>query len=193
MNIRTLPPLTPDEFLRHPALQGERCELSEGRVVMMTGASRAHIDIAGDLFVFLRRVLDRRRYFVAVSDLAIRIGRSVRYPDVAVDVQSSDRKGLTAISPLVIAEIASPSTMATDFGPKVREYTSLPSLLTYLVLSQDEPRVWLWRRGDDGTFPEEPQMLVGRAATISLPGLDLAVPLADIYCDDAGNEAPPAA
>ena len=62
MNIRTLPPLTPDEFLHHPALQNERCELSEGRIVMMTGASKAHREIASNLFVVLHAALDRRRY-----------------------------------------------------------------------------------------------------------------------------------
>lgn len=193
MTIRTLPPLTPDEFLRHPGLQGKRCELSEGRVVMMTGGSKAHREIAGDLFSFLLGALDRRRYHVAITELAIRVGRSVRYPDVVVDVQSDDAKGLTAVAPLLIAEVLSPSTTATDFGKKVREYTSLPSLLAYLVLSQDEPRIWLWRRGDDGDFPEEPEMLVGREAALPLPGLDLEVPLADIYRGAAGDETPPAA
>lgn len=193
MNIRTLPPLTPDEFLRHPALQGERCELSEGRVVMMTGATKAHREIAGDLFAFLLGALDRRRYHVAITELAIRAGRSVRYPDVVVDVQSDDAKGLTAVAPLLIVEVLSPSTTATDFGKKVREYTSLPSLLSYLVLSQDEPRAWLWRRDDAGAFPEEPEMLVGREAAIPLPGLDLTLALADIYRGDTGDETPPVA
>ncbi|BBF92765.1 Uma2 family endonuclease [Blastochloris tepida] len=185
MNIRTLPPLTPDEFLHHPALQNQRCELSEGRIVMMTGASKAHREIAGNLFVLLHAALDRRRYHVAMAELAIRAGRSVRYPDVAVDVQSSDPKGLTAVSPLLIAEVGSPSTIATDFGAKVREYTSLPSLHAYVVLSQDEPRAWLWSRMAEGGFPEEPEMLVGRDAVIPLPSLGLTVPLGEIYSTDA--------
>ncbi|ALK09428.1 Uma2 family endonuclease [Blastochloris viridis] len=181
MNIRTLPPLTPDEFLNHPALQNQRCELSEGRIVMMTGASKAHREIAGNLFVMLHAALDRSRYHVAMAELAIRVGRSVRYPDVAVDVQSSDPKGLTAVSPLLIAEVGSPSTVATDFGAKVREYTSLPSLAAYVVLSQDEPRAWLWARNAEGGFPDEPEMLVGREAVIPLPGLELTLGLGDIY------------
>jgi Uma2 family endonuclease len=181
MNIRTLPPLTPDEFLHHPALQNQRCELSEGRIVMMTGASKAHREITGNLFVLLHAALDRRRYHVAMAELAVRVGSSVRYPDVVVDVQSSDPKGLTAVSPQLIAEVISPSSVATDFGPKVREYTSLPSLQAYLVLSQDEPRAWLWPRTAEGGFPEEPEMLVGREATIPLPGQGLMVALADIY------------
>jgi Uma2 family endonuclease len=181
MNIRTLPPLTPDEFLHHPALQNERCELSEGRIVMMTGASKAHIDIASNLFVMLRGTLDRRRHFVAMNDLAVRVGSSVRYPDVVVDVAATDLKALTATAPLLIAEVISPSTIATDFGAKVREYTSLPSLHAYLVLSQDEPRAWLWPRSAEGGFPKEPEMLVGREAVVPLPGLGLTLALAEIY------------
>lgn len=185
MTIQTLPRLTPDEFLRHRHLQGVRCELSEGRVMMMTGASKAHREIAGDLFVLLHGALDRHRFHVAIAELAIRVGNSVRYPDIVVDIQTVDPKGLVAAAPLLIAEVASPSTVATDFGPKVREYTSLPSLLTYLVLSQDEPRVWVWRRGDDGAFPEEPDMLDGRQADVPLPGLELRLLLADIYTEAA--------
>ena len=75
----------------------------------------------------------------------------------------------------------SPSTIATDFGAKVREYTALPSLQAYLVLSQDEPRAWLWPRNAEGGFPEEPEMLVGRDAAIPLPGLGLTVALGEIY------------
>ncbi|EJW11291.1 hypothetical protein A33M_3302 [Rhodovulum sp. PH10] len=180
--IRTLPPLGPDDFLRHPALQGERYELSEGRVVMMTGASKAHREIAGSLFIRLFGLFDKRRFHVAVAELAVRVGQSVRYPDVVVDVQSDDPKGLTAVAPVLIAEVLSPSTLATDFGAKVREYTGLPSLLTYLVLSQDEPRAWVWRRGENGAFPDEPEMLEGRDAVVPLPALDGAtLPLAEVY------------
>ena len=181
MTIRTLPPLTPDEFLHHPALQGERCELSEGRVVMMTGASKAHREVAGELFATLLRALDRQRYHVAVSELAVRVGASVRYPDVVVDVQSDDPKGLTAVAPVLIAEVLSPSTMMVVGGKKLAEYTSLPSLLYYLLLSQDEPVAWLYRRDEAGAFQAEPQRLLGRGAEIILLALDLAIPLSEIY------------
>ncbi|MFL9823263.1 Uma2 family endonuclease [Rhodoplanes sp. SY1] len=181
MTIRTLPPLTPEEFLRHPDLQGERCELSEGRVVMMTGASKAHREVAGELFAILLRALDRHRYHVAISELAVRVGGSVRYPDVVVDQQSDDASGLAAIGPLLIAEVLSPSTMMVDSGPKLREYTSLPSLLYCLVLSQDEPVAWLYRRDEAGAFPTEPQRLLGRDAEIILLAFDLAIPLGDLY------------
>ncbi|MDC7787749.1 Uma2 family endonuclease [Rhodoplanes sp. TEM] len=181
MTIRTLPPLTPEEFLRHPDLQGERCELSEGRVVLMTGASKAHREVAGRLFFQLFGALDEGRYHVTMSELAVRVGGSVRYPDVVVDQQSDDPKGLTAVGPLLIAEVLSPSTMLVDSGKKLTEYTSLPSLLYYLVLSQDEPVAWLYRRDEAGAFPAEPQRLLGREAEIILLAFDLAIPLGALY------------
>lgn len=181
MTVRTLPPLTPDEFLHHPALQGERCELSEGRVVMTTGASKAHREVATRLLVRLFAALDERRYHVTMSELAVRVGASVRYPDVVVDVQSDDPKGLTAVAPVLIAEVLSPSTMLVDSGKKLTEYTSLPSLLYYLVLSQDEPVAWLWRRDEAGAFAAEPLRLLGREAEIILLAFDLAIPLSEIY------------
>ena len=80
----------------------------------------------------------------------------------------------------MIAEILSPSSLATDFGEKAQEYTALDTLRHYLVLSQDEPRVWLWSRGEDGMFAK-PEMIVGADETVDLPGLQIRIALAELY------------
>ena len=48
------------------------------------------------------------------------------------------------------------------------------------MLSQDEPRVWLWSRGGEGTF-ERPEMVTGRDRTVTLAGLGIELRLAELY------------
>jgi Uma2 family endonuclease len=95
-----------------------------------------------------------------------------------IEAMRDNGKALATSEPLLVAEILSPSTTATDFGPKVMEYTALPALLHYLVLSQDQMRIWVWSRGDNGAFGE-PDM--HDAATVDLPGLGMTLDLLRLY------------
>jgi hypothetical protein len=80
----------------------------------------------------------------------------------------------------LIAEVLSPSTMAIDFGPKSEEYKTIDTLRHYLVLAQDEPRIWLWSRAPDGGWGE-PEMIEGPAETVPFPGIGLVLQLSQIY------------
>ena len=55
---------------------------------------------------------------------------------------------------------------------KAADYMSLPSLQAYLVASQDEPIVWLWRRGPEG-WPAAPEMIEGRNGAVEILGVKL--------------------
>jgi Uma2 family endonuclease len=74
--------------------------------------------------------------------------------------------------------VLSPSTSTVDLGDKVAEYLELPSLLAYLVFSQDEPKAWMWVRGEAGFSPI---VLAGRDAIIEVPALGVSLPLSAIY------------
>jgi Uma2 family endonuclease len=64
--------------------------------------------------------------------------------------------------------VLSPSTAGTDFTEKRDEYTSVDTLQTYLICSQDEPRAWVWSRQGDGSWPRLPRELIGREERIAL-------------------------
>ena len=181
MNIRTDIPMTKEAFLRWIETQEGRNEFVEGKIVMMTGASWGHVEIAGNLQTMLRSGLDRSRFGVGQSDFAVETARGLRYPDLCVQAAGVDRRAYVSTAPIFLAEILSPSSLETDLRQKVDEYTALPSLAAYAVLAQDEPRLWLWQRGDDGAFPHDPEMIEGREATLPLPALGLTLPLAAIY------------
>jgi hypothetical protein len=80
----------------------------------------------------------------------------------------------------LIVEVLSPSTAGLDFTAKLQEYKRIPSVQTYLICSQDEPRAWVWARQGDGSWPKLPRELIGREDRIALGGLDIELAMAAI-------------
>lgn len=177
-------PTDPDAFLewgsRQPREVG-RFELCNGRVIRtVINVSRRHALVCSNIAFELMRQLDRERYQVATADFAVRAGRSIRGPDIVVDLARPDGSELSTSEPIFIAEVLSPSTAALDFTTKQREYTALPSLQTYLVCSQDEPRAWYWARQADSSWPVDAEQLAGRDGTIPLGGLDIELAMSAV-------------
>jgi Uma2 family endonuclease len=158
-----------------------RYELAGGRVVMMTGATRGHGLIVGNLFELLRARVDRNQW-VVLADFGIDVSPgTIRYPDIVVDVCGAKRDTFTATAPVLVAEILSPSTMKIDLGDKAAEYLQLSTLATYLILAQDEMKAWVYNRSTAGQFPPGPQVLAGADTSISIPALKTDLPLLNIY------------
>jgi Uma2 family endonuclease len=177
--LTALLPATPDEFLRWNENREGKREFVNGRVVeMMINVSFAHYRLASKLQRQLADRIDDARFLVGGSDFAVRTHAGLRFPDVMVVNAGLDPAALATSEPLLVAEILSPSTMAADFGPKRDEYTALASLMHYLVLSQDEMRVWVWSRNEEGRFGEPD---IHDAATVNLPGLGITLDLPSLY------------
>ena len=182
MNIQSKLPTTPDEFLRwNEGREGKR-EFVRGRVVeMMINVTRNHADIAANLIQLLREQFDRKEYSVGSADFAVRTPDGVRFPDVFVDRKGEGAKGtdLSAVEPVVLAEILSPSSLARDFHDKMHDYQGVPSLQHYLIASHEEPRVWLTSRVGEGWGKTE--MFIGLDEIVFLPPFNVSLPLAALY------------
>jgi Uma2 family endonuclease len=180
MNVRPDLRMSKAAFIEWDA--GERrCELVGGRVVMMPRPSRSHGVIVTNLTVLLRARLDPKQWDVIV-EFGLDTGPdTLRYPDIVVFPAGSPGKSHTTSTPVLLAEVLSPSTAEIDFGDKAAEYLELPSLLAYIVLSQDEPKAWMWSRTSTSTpFASGPKVSSG-AAFILIGGLQLELPMANIY------------
>lgn len=181
MNVQLDLRMEKSEFLTWVQAHEGRYELARNRVVMMTGGSRGHAILVRRLAAALEKRLDGNRWTVLTSDFGVDLGPStVRYPDVVVDVAGGRFKDLTATAPALIAEVISPSSAKDDLGAKAGEYVRLPSLAAYVVLAQDEPKVWIWVRGAGG-FSPEPMAFEGHEAVIEIVSLGINLPLAEIY------------
>ena len=179
-------PTEPEAFLRWSASLDRhhpyKYELSAGRVRrMMIRVSRAHSLVTTNLLAELVSKLDRSRFHAAVADFGVKTADGVRYPDVVVDRVSADLRALACEAPVFVAEVLSPSTMGIDLTEKLQEYAAIPSVQTYLICSQDEPRAWAWARQDDGSWPKGPTEFVGRQDSIPLGGLGIELAMAAVF------------
>ena len=179
MNIQSKLPTTPDEFLRwNEGREGKR-EFVRGRVVeMMINVTERHYRLASRLLVQLATQLDPDEFIVGSADFGVRTREGVRYPDVMVH-RPWDGNSLATASPLLIAEILFPSSMADDFGPKAIDYLDISSLQHYLVLSQSETTLWRWTRREEAW--EGPDLIRDVGEPIDLDRLGVTLGLAKLY------------
>jgi Uma2 family endonuclease len=160
--------------------QVERYELVEGTPKLHPWVRRNHSKIAANIAFLLQSKLDRDRYDVHQGDFAIRTGSStIRYADVMVEPSGGAGNARMAENALLIVEILSSSTSSDDFGAKRIEYLGLQSLRNYIIVAQDECRVWQWMRDGGGTWPIEPIILA--EGVVSCGDLQIELPIVELY------------
>jgi Uma2 family endonuclease len=179
MNVRSDLRMSKAAFIEWDAAEGEHCELVGGRVVMMPRPSLAHGMIVSNLIVLLRARLDPKQCVVVPEFGLDTAPETLRYPDIVVVRAGSPGKSYTTSTPVLLAEVLSPSSVEIDLGDKAIEYQQLPSLLAYIVLSQDEPKAWVWVRETATHFAQNKAS--GPEAVISVGALQLELLMADIY------------
>lgn len=141
MNIQSNLSMDKPAFLAWIEAKEERCELAGGRVVMMPRPTRAHALIKANLAVTALRSRLERSQWEVIMTFGLDAGPDTfRYPDVMVDRAGGNNKDFAATAPVLLAEVLSPENAEIDLGDKVAEYLELPSLLAYIVLSQNEPK-----------------------------------------------------
>ncbi len=174
---------TPGEYL---ALEREaefKSEYVNGRIYAMTGASREHNLIAGNVHGELRARLRGRPCEVYMSDMRVKVSPTgaYHYPDVVAICgipRFEDKHIDTLLNPTVVFEVLSPSTEAYDRGEKFAHYRRLETLAEYVLIAQDKMRVEHYGRdGERWVLTEisEPE------GVLSLPSLGCEVPLREVY------------
>ena len=182
MNIHTATPLptTPDEFLRWNEDREGKREFVEGKIVeMMVNTTFSHARLAMRFSMAFAGQLSDLDYSVTSADFGVKINNSARFPDVMVLRSSESASSLATSEPLVIVEILSPSTRVSDLGPKRIQYQSIPSMLHYLAVEQDEQKIMLWSRQPDGAWSEMVDLVMDAPFTLS--GLNVTIDPVKIY------------
>lgn len=175
--------LTPEEYLSFERKMTTKHEYLKGNIIAMSGASRAHSFITGDIFGELRDQLKRQKCEVHSSDMRVRIHstNSYFYPDVVVACEEprfEDNVFDTLLNPRVVIEVLSPSTEAYDRGEKFEFYKQLDSLQEYLLVSQDQVNVEHYIRRETEWLRTEYREL---NEVVSLSTIDCELRLRDIY------------
>ncbi len=184
MSAQPQPSLTPEQYLEIERAAEFRNEYYNGHVYAMSGGSAPHGYIIANWVRRLGNALDKLPCRVAGSDLRVRVspGGLYTYPDVVVvcgEPQYADGRIDTLLNPVLIVEVLSPSTEAYDRGFKFTQYRKLESLQEYVLVSQGEPRVEVFRRQPSGDWLLSD--CAGLEATCRLDSVGCALALAEIY------------
>lgn len=157
--MRTAAPrfVTPEEYLAAERASETRSEYFAGEVVAMTGASRAHNLIAGNIHGLLWTQLRRRPCEAYIGDMRVKVGLTglYTYPDVVVvcgEPDLEDEHVDTLLNPTLIVEVLSPSTERYDRGRKLEHYRKIASLAEYLLVAQDARRIEWYTRQESGLW-----------------------------------------
>jgi Uma2 family endonuclease len=177
--------LSVEEYLALEEKSETRHEYVAGYIFAMAGATDAHNTIAMNVATILRPHLRRSGCRVYMVDMKVRIEAvdAFYYPDVMVTCEPFVAKSVFKSTPILLVEVLSPGTELTERREKLSAYFKLESLVEYILISQDEKRVEIYRRGKRGVT----QMLVLRADNEvrfeSLPNGALTLTMDDIYED----------
>jgi len=175
--------MTVAEFREWVPIDGRRWQLIDGEPVAMAPASENHGAIQAEattlLSVHLRAGKSPCRVLIAPGVTPrVRATANERVPDLAITC-APPSGGRTVQEPVVMVEILSPSNEHLTRA-NVWAYTSIPSVAEILLLSSTSIEGELWRRGADGAWPSQPQMLAA-ADPVRLESIGFAETLASFY------------
>ena len=168
---------TPEEYLAIEREAPYKSEYLYGEIFAMAGASRNHNRIQVNLARELSTQLKGKHSEALPSDMRVEAneGNQYTYPDISVvcgEAEFYDEQEDVLKNPTVLIEILSPSTERHDRGPKFTNYQAIPTLLEYVMVSQDKPRVEVYERQKNDKW----------LLTIYM-GIDTVVPLNSIQCE----------
>lgn len=175
-------PMTFGEYLLWEQAQDRRHEFIDGAAIMMAGGTRAHDRIQRNLLVRATERLRGSGCEPLGPDMIVETGTgNGRYPDMTIDCGPFDPAALTASVPTVVFEILSDSTRKTDLLIKLRDYDATPSIRDYVLIAQTEILIFVYSRGDAGSFSLRPREFRRLDETVQLTGVGVSLTLAEIY------------
>jgi Uma2 family endonuclease len=145
-------PITSAEYLEGELRAELRHEFIDGRVYAMSGASRKHNEICGDLYSNLKAHLRGgpcRTYIEAVKvRIADDAGEAYYYPDVFVACEPGNDDFHVVNNPKLIIEVLSDSTARIDRNDKLPNYKRVPTVEEIVLIERDWPEIHVFRRSE---------------------------------------------
>lgn len=174
--------LTVAEYLENEKFSPVRREYLAGQVYAMAGTSAAHNIIALNIASRLRAHLRGGPCQVFISDMKLRIEaiNTFYYPDVIVTCDPEDQEDYFKTKPSLIIEVTSPSTVVTDHREKLLAYQKIAGLREYVLISQDEIKIEIYRRDHGGHWWLH---TLEREGELQLESVGLKIDLTNVYED----------
>ncbi|MFT5906382.1 MAG: Uma2 family endonuclease [Cryomorphaceae bacterium] len=177
-------PIGIQEYLDGELVSDVRHEYIDGEVYAMSGGTRNHNRIAGNIFSLLDGKLEGGPCKPFINDINVRMqtleNDAFYYPDVVVTCDPEDDHELYVEKPSLIVEVLSDSTHRIDKNEKFFAYRSLESLNEYVIVSQKKKEVIIARK----TNQWKPEILTSDDFELHLTCLAEPIPSSRIYRDE---------
>lgn len=174
-------PMTFEEYLEFEEQSRIRHEYIAGEIFAMTGVTKRHNRIAGNLYYACAGHLRGGPCDIYMSDVKvkIRVNRDTHayYPDLMVVCGRDPQEDRYVADPKLIVEVLSTSTAGVDRHEKRVAYREIPTLEEYVIVAQESVEVTIYRRAEDW----RPRVLGSLEASIELVSIGLALRLAEVY------------
>ena len=143
--------ISPEEYLEAERRAETKSEYFSGQIYAMSGASLAHNRLVANLVIALGTQVGGGPCEVLPSGMRLRVPDTglYTYPDVTLvcgDPKLEDAHKDILLNPVVLIEVLSDSTESYDRGRKFEHYRRVASLQEYVLVSQTEPRIEVYRR-----------------------------------------------
>jgi Uma2 family endonuclease len=173
------------DFVRLEEYSNVRHEFWAGQIYAMAGGTPEHGTYAANVIGLLTGQLGERPCRVQTSDVRIRVTATGldTYADASVVCGRADRDAEdpnAIINPVLLVEVLSPSTEHYDRGEKLEHYKQIESLREVLLVSPDQRRLELVRRGPEGRWEA---VSAGVGEVLRLESIDVAVSVDAVFRD----------
>jgi Uma2 family endonuclease len=171
---------TAEEYFELEKNSEVRHEFHYGKLIEMPGEAKKANRIARNILIKWHAHLEQKGFEIFTHDVKAEINpRNVyRYPDLVVAPESDDEDEYLVKQPVIMVEVASEGSWKTDSGIKIKEYTSLPTLKYYMIVSQEEMFVQVCvKEGNRWTFDFYDQI----DEMIQLREFNLSIAVSEIY------------
>jgi Uma2 family endonuclease len=173
--------LSVEEYLQLEERSPVRHEYIHGVLYAMSDTSERHNLISGNLLAAIHGHLRGKPCRVYRADFKVRLeidhGDIFYYPDVMVACRREGVETHYLRYPTLIGEVLSPSTAAIDRREKLLNYTQIPTLEEYALVSQKDYEITLFRRAERWA----PCQLTGPGAALELRSIEMTIPFTEIY------------
>ena len=171
------------DFLSWVPSDGRMWQLVDGEPQAMAPPNRTHGTLQGELGRLIGNHLQDKASpctLVVTPGVVpyVQAAHNMRVPDLAVTCSDYDIEETGLTDSVLIVEILSPSNQ-TETWANVWAYTTIPSVREILVLRTVMVGADLLRRGPDGSWPREPDVITD--GDLVLDSIGLRTPLAGLY------------